>query len=367
MGLGDAERLVAAAFEVESTIMSEEIHQEQEIIETSERCLGSGGKKTNRLWNLIKIIVAIILVAVVFSQTDIQQLVALKGRLSVGWLFGYFALFCLLLLVKVFQYWALFDGRVAYRSMLRIVVWQNSLANLIATGAGIASYLAMLRTEEGMKISSSGAVFILTKVGEVLMIGVYLAVSAGLLWTQIQSVQILVLLLLVGILAGFIIFILAVIQRERFLILLQRITALLCLDRFSVVNRILTSLDSVVKTDQKEIFRLLGIGVGISFFYISFTNIMGLVSLKIFGFDVGIWPIVFVASFLQLFANVPIQVLGGLGVTEVTSVFLFSLFGIDTAEMAAIQLGMRAIFYLSNATLLLYLPLEQAIARKKNQ
>ena len=49
--------------------------------------------------------------------------------------------------------------------------------------------------------------------------------------------------------------------------------------------------------------------------------------------------------------------LGGLGITEVTAVYFYYFFGISQGEMSAVMLGLRAIFYLMNAVLLLYLPI----------
>jgi uncharacterized membrane protein YbhN (UPF0104 family) len=347
--------------------MPEEIHQERKGTEPNEAGVNRGEKQISRLWNVIKFIVALILVAVVFSQTDLQQLITLRESLSFSWLAGYFSVFCLLVLIKAFQYWALFRGKVSFRGMLRIVVWQNSLSNLIAAGAGIASYLAMLRAEQGVKLSSSGLVFIVTKVGEVLIIGIYLALSTWFSWSHIESLQILVLVLLVGILVGFSIFIFAVTWRESFIKFIQRVVSWMRLNRISFVNRVLKSLHSLAKADQKEVNRLLVLGVGISFLYVSVTNVLIVAGLKIFSIDVGIWAVIFVASFLQLFANIPIQILGGLGVSEITSVFIYGLFGIDTSGMAAAQLGLRAVFYLSNASLLLYLPVEGLLSRNQDR
>lgn len=316
-------------------------------------------KKTNWLWNAAKLAAAILLVLVVYNQTDVSQLVALRDRISFGWLGGYFLVFCLLAIIKAFQYWALFDRRIPYRSMLRTVVWQNSLSNLVATGAGIASYLAMLKAEQGIKLRKSGVVFLVTKVGEVLMVGVYLALSAWWSWPQIENLRLLVLLLLFGIAGGVSMFLIAVFWREQFITLAQSFATKLRLDKISLVDKLLHSLRALANADQREIVGMLVKGFAISFLYVSVTNVLIVISLRVFSLDVGLWPVVFVSSFLQLFANIPIQVLGGLGVSEVTSVYLYGLFGIDPAQMAAVQLGIRAVFYLSNAALLLYLLIDR--------
>jgi uncharacterized membrane protein YbhN (UPF0104 family) len=53
--------------------------------------------------------------------------------------------------------------------------------------------------------------------------------------------------------------------------------------------------------------------------------------------------------------------LGGLGVSETLSVYLFGLFGKNPVEMAAIMIGVRLVFYIMNAFSLIYLPVETVV------
>jgi len=85
---------------------------------------------------------------------------------------------------------------------------------------------------------------------------------------------------------------------------------------------------------------------------------------RAFAMPIGTWPIVFVISLTQLLAIVPIQVFGGLGVYEFTSIYLYGLFGISQSEAAALVLGIRIILSVLSLALLLYLPARAWIERR---
>ena len=64
---------------------------------------------------------------------------------------------------------------------------------------------------------------------------------------------------------------------------------------------------------------------------------------------------------------VPVQVFGGLGVTDITTMYLLGLFGINQPQLAATIIGLRIIFYAANLLLLLYLPLDVLLDHAKGR
>ena len=110
---------------------------------------------------------------------------------------------------------------------------------------------------------------------------------------------------------------------------------------------------------------MLRTGTLTSLIYMTATMLSGYTIVGIFNLPVGVWESIYVMALIQLISFVPIQVLGGLGVSEITIVYLYGVFGIAQAEMSAIALGLRAIFYLMNAVILLYLPLDSLFQKRK--
>jgi len=68
---------------------------------------------------------------------------------------------------------------------------------------------------------------------------------------------------------------------------------------------------------------------------------------------------------LQLLSILPVQVLGGLGVTEAASLYLFGLFGFPEAGLAAVLIGNRLLFYLENLAVLIYLPVNSLFSSRR--
>lgn len=315
------------------------------------------------MWNAAKIFLAFFLLYIAISKTDYSQVQSLVENVELAWTATLFFLFCVLVFLKAYQYQVLIGSKVSYTHILRIVILQNAISNFIANSAGIASYMTMLKAEQKIKLSRSGITFIVTKFGDLLAICFYLGLSAGLVWGQIGSLRWLTIFLIVGMLLGLAAFTITVLWRDRFVKLIARVLAWISLDRFSLVKRGLEMLRSLAEEEQGPIFAMLRTGVVMSLVYMSATMVFSYTSILIFNVQVGLWPVIYVASLMQLVSFVPIQVFGGLGVSEVTSVYLFSVFGLDQGEMAAIMLGLRALSYVMNAAILLYLPFDALIRR----
>jgi len=314
--------------------------------------------------NLLKAALALALISIVLLKTNLQQILALKDLFSWTWLFISFALFCLMTVVKSNQYWALLgDRRVSFSQILRVVVLQNVLTNLVSNAAGIASYLTMLHVEQNVKLRQSGVIFIITKAGDLLSMAFFLLLSGWVVWARINVLHELVLLLLVVILSSLIIFWTAVFFRRKFVLQLRSIIYRMHLDRFDFALRGLSTLQTVAEHEQETAIHVLLLSSLLSMSYMTLTMAYAYSRAMTFHIPLDFWAIVFIASLTQLISIVPIQIFGGLGVTEFTSVYLYDLFGVVQVDIPAILVGLRVLFYLFNAVQMLYLPLNASVAR----
>ncbi len=62
----------------------------------------SSNNRFNLIWNLVKILIAVVLVWYVFSQTDLNEFLSLRERISVSYLVATFVLYSILTLLKAF-------------------------------------------------------------------------------------------------------------------------------------------------------------------------------------------------------------------------------------------------------------------------
>lgn len=308
------------------------------------------------LWSIAKIILALILVWFVLSKTDLTQLYALRERISLPWLALTLLLYFSLTLLKALQYYFLIGRRVDYPQVLNIVVVQNAISNFIATSAGIASYLALFRVEQGVKVSRAALAFLLAKVGDLISIWLFMLVSSLLVWPLVASFHSLILLSLSFIGVAILGFFAAVFLRQKFVSVLAWFVEKLKLSRLGFVNKLMDLLASLAEQEHGFVFRMVGTGIAFSLIYMTVTMLWLYASLQTFSFEIQFLQVVFVNIFMQLISYLPIQVFGGLGVNETTSLYLYSVFNFPQTELAATLIGTRLLFYLTNLAVLLYLP-----------
>jgi len=312
--------------------------------------------------NLIKVVLALLLIFFVLSKTDFAALYALRTQVDTGWILLAFGLFFLMTVLKAFQYRLFLKQDISYTQMLYIVVVQNVVSNFVATGAGIASFFALSRLEQGVKLSRSGVAFLLTKVGDVIAIWVFLFVSSVFVWEQIVSLQGFVIGLLSTLGAAILMVILSILLRQKFSTLLRQWMERLKLGNLKYVRLGLDVLDEVVA--QKEIFslRLLGLATVYSLIYLLVTMWWFLANIRSFDVQISMIAVVFVNVFIQLLSNIPIQAFGGLGVNESTSLYLYQFFHTGQQELASALIGIRILFYLMNLATLAYLPFHRFLS-----
>ena len=313
----------------------------------------------------LKIALALALTGFILSKTSLHDIIALRDIISWPWLIISLVVFFAMTIVKAAQYWALFDRRFPYPQVLRVVTLQNALTNLISNAAGIASYLTMFRVEQKVKLRYSGTIFIITKAGDLFCMSFFLLLSTLWVWTRINVLRELVILILIVSCLALLAFWTAVFMRQKFILQLQKVMHWTRLDRVSILERGLNMLQSVAEQEQRTVIRMFLLGLLLSMSYMSLTMAYSYSRIQTFHIPLDLWAIIFIASLLQFVSVIPIQIFGGLGVNEVTLLYLYGLFGIVQADIPAILVASRVLFYLFNLSLLLYIPIDTITARFK--
>ncbi len=312
--------------------------------------------KKNSFWNVAKIILALLLVGFVLSKTDLTQLFALRERISLPWLAFGIVLYFILTLLKALQYYFLIGRRVDYPQVLNIVVVQNAISNFIANSAGIVSYLALFRVEQGVKFSRAALAFALAKVGDLISIWLFLLATSFLVWPQVGTMRELIVLLLAIIGGAILVFFLVVFLRQTFISLLRTVVEKLRLNRLGFVTKGMDLLQSLAEQEHGFVFRMVGTGILFSLLYMAVTMVWIYAGFQTFTFTIDALAVVFVNVFMQLVSYLPVQAFGGIGVNESAMLVLYAPFHLPQAELAAVLLATRLLFYVTNLVVLLYLP-----------
>jgi uncharacterized membrane protein YbhN (UPF0104 family) len=317
------------------------------------------------IWNALKIAFAITLSLFVISQTRTSELIALWQRISVPWLLGSVLAFCAITWSMARRYWILIDRKITFRQTLGLVIIQTIVGNLFATSAGAVSYVTILRSKYQIQVSQGVASILLAKFGDLLALFVALALSSWVVWSQIGPLRWLIALLLAGIASVIVTFALIFLFRQRVVRIIKRILGLLHMDRIAFVQRTFTQLAALPEQEPGRLRAQLGGFIGYSGLTLALTFVFGYCNMRLFAVSIGAWPVLFMISLIQLLSIIPIQVFGGLGVYEVTSLYLYGLFSISRPEIVPVIISSRIYLYLLNLLLLLYLPLDSRLGREE--
>ena len=315
-------------------------------------------KRPLSAWDVLKAILALVLLGYVASQTNFEQLLKLGERFSWTWFAITFFLFFSMIVLKAVQYYYLIDKRTSFLRVLEIVVLQNALMNFVATAAGIASYLTMLGAEKDVRFGRAAVSFIVVKMGDIMAVLVLLL--ASLFWVSpLPKVanRIVVLTLAFTVLI-IIIFFAAILLRRKFVEIVKKMLSFFKLENVAIIQKGVDLLDAIAEQDQKKIIHSILTAFMLSILYIGLATLWAYARLRMFSLTIEFAIVAFVSAMLQIASWIPVYILGGLGVSETLSVYLFALFGENKIELAAVMIGVRIIFYLMNAISLLYLPAE---------
>jgi uncharacterized membrane protein YbhN (UPF0104 family) len=294
----------------------------------------------------------------VVSRIKLGDLAVLTGQVSPGWL--PFCAVCFLGWIgsAARRYWWLIDRTVPFPQAVSVVVVQTVVGNLVATGAGLVSYLALLRTRHQVGLGLGMWSIVLSRFLDLVFFVPALVVSGGLVWTEIAPLHWLVIILTAGLSVLVMLLGLVLVFRRRAAGPIRRLVHGFGLHCLSPVGKALAVLDDLSRQDSgrlRGLWRPLVVNSLLAL-VLSFGVFYGTV--RFFGIPIGVGPMLFMFTLTQLLMLVPVHVLGGLGVVDVPLLFLYGLFGVGQQVVAPVVIGGRLLLYLWNLLALLYLPLE---------
>jgi uncharacterized membrane protein YbhN (UPF0104 family) len=321
---------------------------------------------TNRratLWTMLKIALALALIGVILSQTSVADLVVLWKHLSLPWLLGGVLAFYITTWAMARRYWILIGRSIPFPEFLSLVIVQTVVGSLVATSAGALSYVAILRSKHQIGVHQGFASLIVSRLGDVLALLVALVCSSWAVWPQIAVLHWLVGVLAAGLIGILIAAALIVVLRQRFVVFIERLARVLRLDRLRLIRRMIQLLADLAQRDVQLPRQQLGALVGYSALTLALMFAFSYCNARMFGITIGIWQVLFMLVLAQITVLIPIQVFGGLGVYDLTNMYLFGLFGFGQPQIAPVIIGIRIVFYLSNAILFLYVPIHDRLRR----
>ncbi len=262
----------------------------------------------------------------------VHQITEMGSHISLGWLGFTLLMFFLMTLLKALQYNFMTGRKVGYFRVLGIVVVQNAFSNFVATTAGVASYVALMGTEKDIRFGRATLSFLIVKMADLIAVLILMVFSLIVSWPAPNSIW-RVLLVIVHV----IISILFVFFRNYHFPgtdrgFGQEVVLWLKIGHWRFVDQIIALLESLSKQNSSRIIKLLGTSIGISLVYMSVTILWGYGRLRTFSFVADFEIVALIVCILQLASWVPVFVFGGLGISELISVYFYSAFGFDPVQ-----------------------------------
>ncbi|MBP1467308.1 flippase-like domain-containing protein [Candidatus Chloroploca sp. M-50] len=337
-------------------------HLQQEDISREEK-QGNRPEKREKLLEYTKIILAILLFVFILSQTNSADFILLLNQVDLKWLLLYSIMFILSTALFTYRYWCLIKKSINFHQALNLVIIQNSIGNLVSSAAGIVSFVAILRGRYNIRITQSTSSLVIARFSDLLIILFALPIATWLSFSKIETVFFLILWLFLIILCIVLLFIALIIFRSRFIKLSWYLFSIIKVNHLNVVKKFMSILAEIINDLDVflKMFKLLSL-TSLAILLVSTFSLFA--TLRLFSLDLFFGYILFVVLVVQIIGMIPIHVFGGLGTIEITSIYLFGLFGLDEQVLIPMVIGSRIIFYIANLLVLLYIPLDMLINQK---
>jgi uncharacterized protein (TIRG00374 family) len=304
--------------------------------------------KKDTVWQILKITVALALISVVISQVSLNSLLFLRQRIAFPWVLLSVLAFYAAIWSMARRYWILIGKKIPFDELLEIVLYQNIMGNLVTTAAGAVWYVGTLSNKHKIQITKGLLSLFLARFGDLLTLLLSLSLAALVVWQQIPTLHVVVTVVIFLLTTVALVTLLMLVLRRQLIEIVGRILEKFHLDKTDLVPRLFAALTTLSNQEIDQSRLSIGPLTGYSVLTLGTMLLFAYSSLQIFGVRIDIWPVIFVVSLTQIMTLAPIQVLGGLGLHDISYLFLYRLFGVDQSELAAVVVGLRIAFYLTN-------------------
>jgi uncharacterized membrane protein YbhN (UPF0104 family) len=316
------------------------------------------------IWQILKLVTAFALIATVLSEVNLESMLVLWQRISLPWfLLSIFAFYAALWSMAR-RYWVLIGTRIIFHELLHIVLYQNIMGNLIATAAGAAWYVGILHNKHNIQLTNGLLSLLLARFGDLLTLLVSLSFATLVVWHQIPTLHVVVTVVIFLLMAVALLSLLMLVLRRQLVEIAGRILDKFHFHKKAVVSRIFAWLTAFSNQEIDQSRLSIGPLTGYSVLTLGTMLLFAYSSLQIFGVRIDIWPVIFVVSLTQVMTLVPIQVFGGLGLYDFTYLYLYGLFGMEGSQFAAVVVGLRLSFFLTNLVLLALIVLPRGLVTR---
>jgi uncharacterized protein (TIRG00374 family) len=319
------------------------------------------------IWLAAKISLALGLAYILISSVSLSDIQSMGEQLYLPWLIPSILCYISYLYLSARRSWNLLLRSVPFNQVMWITSVQSVIGNFIATTAGITSYVALLRGRHQIGLTQSLGSIIISRLIDLFLITFVFIITMILSWKDVQSIHFYLII-------------------TTFIVVFSTIFATLILFWNKKIvqaikpfnghkNRILSGIStqisviadkvSDIEPEKKRLFFRISITNSLAIFIVQ--ALFGYCNMNLFGIDIAFHEMLFVMSTGLFISLIPIQVFGGLGVSEATNFYLYGLFVPNHAILIPFLLANRVYFYLLNLLIVPYVLFEPRLGNNAVQ
>ena len=306
----------------------------------------SGPSFAARWWRLGKFAISFCLIAYLAVSVEWPRVWAATRAASIPWLaLGLFSIPAGILFISL-RYCSLVNERVSLSVMLRLVVFQGAVSTFLANAAGSLSFIGILIKLHKLPAELAIQSTIIARLADMLLSLIVASVLAAMVWHHLESVRPLMRLAVMVSVAILLLGVATVIIGRRLPVSLLAHADDVGGDNTSLVHKLLGLCARVIRLDAGYVASILPKTLAYSFVLQAVVAVSMYCNAYAFHLNIGFFEAAFVGVVSSFIASIPITVVGGLGVYEVSTVGLLALFGVPVEAGAGMILVVRTIFFL---------------------
>ncbi|MFQ6135782.1 MAG: lysylphosphatidylglycerol synthase transmembrane domain-containing protein [Candidatus Hydrothermarchaeales archaeon] len=302
-----------------------------------------------RARNLLPLVIAIILVAILLTQIRLNDILYAIKNISLHWLIFGFVLYIIGYYFRALRFHILLGRKISIKELFWIVSFHNMTNNLLPARTGEFPYIYLVRNRKGISTAEGVATLAIARILDFVAIAIIFIISTFFVFTELPpSLARFPILLIIAML--FVIFVLYSISShgEDTIKVIEDIASKIGVRRSALFSSLLEKGKELQKEFQTIKSRKIILNAFLASILIwGFIYLMVYVLINDVGITMGLWGAMFCNTFAILTTILPVQGIGGFGTREGGWTIGFILLGVslETAIATSFALHIAIIVY----------------------
>lgn len=302
--------------------------------------------KNSVLAKAVAVLVTVVLLAILFSQIDLADVVNTLAGIDPLYLVAGFLLYACSYFFRALRFHILLDKEVSMRDLFRIVCVHNMVNSILPARTGELSYVYLLKKVHQRKIGDGIATLVVARVFDFVIITLFFLFSLRIMRDAPPALMdtawiggVIMALVIVSLF-------LLLYSGRSFLRYMKYFFEKFHLVRWNIGGYILTKLEETVESLENirasgsvryaQLF-FVSCGIWLSLYLLIYLLVLGM------GISVGFLAVLFASTFSIVSTVLPVQGIGGFGTIEGAWTIGFMLVGVTKADAISSGFGYHVI------------------------